>query len=65
MAEPYFVRGKNFNINGFTSTYQLYSSTDNLLSPIPIPVSDWLIFCCGNLMLHQKKKMKMMKTQIF
>ena len=23
-----------------------YSCTDNILSPIP--VSDWLIFCCGN-----------------
>ena len=25
------------------------SSTDNFLSPIP--VSDWLIYCCGNLIL--------------
>ena len=24
----------------------------------PIPVSDWLIFCCGNLILHQEKKWK-------
>ena len=27
------------------------SSTYSFLSPIP--VSDWLIFCCGNLILHQ------------
>ena len=31
-----------------------YSFTDNFLSPIP--VSDWLIFCCGNSILFQKKK---------
>ena len=30
-----------------------YSSTDNFLSPIP--VSGWLIFCCGNLILYQKR----------
>ena len=31
-----------------------YSFTDNIWSPIPI--SDWLIFYCGNLILHQKKR---------
>ena len=25
-------------------------------------VSDWLISCCGNLILHQKKEIKMIKT---
>ena len=30
--------------------YQPYSSTDNWKPPIH--VSDWLIFCCGNLILH-------------
>ena len=30
-----------------------YSSTDNFVSPIL--VSDWLIFCCENLILHQKR----------
>ena len=30
-----------------------YSSTNNFFSPIP--VSDWLIFCCRNFILHQKK----------
>ena len=39
-----------------------YSSTDNYLSPIP--VSDWLIFYCGNSIIHQKKKWKWQK-QIF
>ena len=34
---------------GFTS-----SSTDNFWSPIPI--SDWLISCCGNLIIYQKGK---------
>ena len=29
-----------------------YSSTDNFLSAIPI--SDWFIFCCRDLMLHKK-----------
>ena len=29
----------------------------------PIPVSDWLIFCCGTPILHQKNEMEMMKTQ--
>ena len=33
-----------------------YSSTDTSLSFIPI--SDWLISCCGSLMLHQKMKWK-------
>ena len=28
--------------------------------------SDWLIFCCGNLILYQKKKeIKMIKPQFF
>ena len=36
-----------------------YSSTDNFLSPIP--VFDWLIFCCGNSILHQKKEKKKKK----
>ena len=31
-----------------------YNFTDNF-GP-PIPASDWLIFCCENLILHQKKK---------
>ena len=39
-----------------------YSSTDNFLSPIP--VSDWLLFCCKTLTINQKRKMKMIKTQI-
>ena len=34
--------------------YLTHSSTDNFGSPIP--VSDWLIFCFGYLMLRQKKK---------
>ena len=43
--------------------YYLCNSTDNFLSPIP--VSDWLIFCCGNLILHQKKEQKIKKPHIF
>ena len=31
----------------------VYSSTDNFLSPVP--VFDWLIFCCANLILYQKR----------
>ena len=31
-----------------------YSSTDNFLSPIP--VSDWLIVCCWNSIIHQNMK---------
>ena len=31
----------------------IYGSTDNFLSPVLI--SDWLIFCCGNSILHQKR----------
>ena len=41
---------------GFTS-----SSTDNFWSPIPI--SDWLTSCCGNLIIYQKGK-KNKKTNI-
>ena len=40
-----------------------YGSTDNFL--LPIPVSDWLILCCGNLILHQKNKNKNDKNTIF
>ena len=48
--------------------YVTHSSADNFLSPIP--VSDWLIFFCGNLILHQKirkndTEMKMIKTHFF
>ena len=39
------------------------SSTDNFLSPIL--VSDQLIFCCGNLILHQKNENKNDKNTIF
>ena len=31
-----------------------YSSTDNFV--LAVLVSDWLIFCCESLILHQKKK---------
>ena len=31
----------------------------------PVSISDWLIFCCGNSILHHKKEMKMIKTQVF
>ena len=39
-----------------------YNSTDNFLSPIP--VSDWLISSYGNAIFHQKKEMKMTKTEV-
>ena len=37
-------------------------SIDTFLSPLPI--SDWLTFCCGNLILHRKKKKRKWKKQI-
>ena len=40
-----------------------YSSTDNFLSSNP--VYDWLTFCCANLILYQKKEMKMIKKRFF
>ena len=43
--------------------YCAYSFVDSFLSPIP--VSDWLVFCFGSLMLHQKKEMKLIKTVSF
>ena len=36
-----------------------YSLTDNLS---PILVFDWLMFYCGNLRHHQKKKIKIMQS---
>ena len=39
------------------------SNRYNFLSPIP--VSDWQIVSSGNSILHQKKEIKMRKTQIF
>ena len=40
--------------------YCAYSSIDSFLSPLP--GSDWLVFCFGSLMLHQKKEMELTKT---
>ena len=31
----------------------VYISTESFL--LPIPVSDWLIFCCGNLIVLKKR----------
>ena len=42
------------NIGAFHNINLTQSSTGNFLSPIP--VSDWLIFCCENSKLYQKKK---------
>ena len=39
-----------------------YSLTGNFLTPIF--ASDWLKFCCGNLILNQKKRNKNDKTFI-
>ena len=50
------VKKKN---NKKTSAFVTYSSTDSWRSPIP--VSDWLKLCCGNLILHQKRKGKWQK----
>ena len=41
---------------------EAYSSTDNFGSRIP--VCDWLIFGCGNSILHPKKEMKIIKVLI-
>ena len=35
-------------------SFSIHSSTDNFLSPIP--VSDWSIFCCENLLLQQRER---------
>ena len=39
-----------------------YSFANNFAPPNP--VFDWLILCCGNLILHLKNKNKITKTQI-
>ena len=41
---------------------ETYISTDNFRPRIS--VFDWLIFCSGNLMLHLKKELKIIETQI-
>ena len=51
------------HIDRYIATGSAYSSTDNFLSPIRI--SDWLIFCCENLIRYQKKEMKYDKNTIF
>ena len=43
-----------FPIESSTVSPHSYSSTDSFVSPIL--VSDWSIFCCQNLILHQNKK---------
>ena len=43
--------------------FYMYSFTDNFLSPSP--VSNWLLFCCENLILHQKNEMKLLKNRNF
>ena len=40
----------------FIKDFLASSSTDNFGPPIAF--SDWLIFCCGNFILRQKKKSK-------
>ena len=51
------MSGRNACLYGATSRFCSHAvstcSTDNFLSSIP--VFDWLIFCCTNLILHQKK----------
>ena len=46
----FLSKTKNYQANFFYT----YSSNENFLSPIP--VSDCLVFCCGNLILYPKKK---------
>ena len=41
-------------------TKKSYSSADSWKPPVH--VSDWLIFCCRNLRLYQKKEIKMIKN---
>ena len=58
MSSNHFrVKTANYKIkenNGhLDSLFFTYGSADNFLSPIP--VFDWLIFCCRNLILHQKR----------
>ena len=48
----FLSKTKNYQANFFYTN----SSNENFLSPIP--VSGCLVFCCGNLILHQKKKKK-------
>ena len=48
----FLSKTKNCQANFFYTN----SSNENFLSPIP--VSGCLVFCCGNLILHQKKKKK-------
>ena len=43
--------------------YCAYSSIDSFLSPLP--GSDWLVFCFGSLMLHQKKRKGIDKGNFF
>ena len=49
---PLTLRTKADNL-GNTARRLTCSYTNNFLSPIP--VFDRLIFCCGNLIIHQKK----------
>ena len=51
-----FWRWDYLNKKSAMDPYSAYNYTDNFLSPIPI--SDLLIFYCGNLMLHKNKKWK-------
>ena len=49
--------------NYLVTEIRTYSSTDDFLSLIPI--SDWLIFCCGNSILHQKRNENDKNTNFF
>ena len=55
----FLSKTKNHEANFFYT----YSSNDNFLSPIT--VSDCLVFCCGNLTLHQEKRNKYDKNRNF
>ena len=58
-SEPYQISKTEL----FSFLLLTYISTGNFLSLIP--VSDWLIFCGGILILNQKKRNENDKKQIF
>ena len=52
------------NISNYMESLSItYSFADS--QKAPVHVSDRLIFCCGNLILHQIKKWKLLKDKIY
>ena len=58
----YIFLGQRFDLRNFMLAYVVRHTLPIRIVLSQILASGWLMFCCGNLMLHQKRN-EMIKTQ--